>query len=476
MIRTNTSLYPYQQEAFDKLRRLKIGALYMEMGTGKTRVTVELIKYRLERGKITKALWLCPCSVKDNLRADLIYHCGEVPPEIRIEGIESISGSDRLYLSLLEYISDGACMLIVDESNLVKNHRAKRTERITDIAGRLTYKLILNGTPVSRNEADLFAQWYLLDPEILGYKSYYSFAANHLEFYTYKDEHGVKRVNRNRIVRVLNVDYLTAKIALYSYQIKKSETGIKLPDKVYHTYDFSLTCEQYENYYYTRDYWLGAFVDEGDDTAIYKMFTALSHVTSGRRITTEFDEKMETEDVFADIEDNPRICTLRGILDRIGKEQCIIFCRYQKEVEEIMELIRRRGQESAEFTGQLNVKKREESLARFRNGTQFLVANKACGAYGLNLQFCHNIIFYDNDFNYATRAQAEDRIHRLGQEHTCHIYDICADNTFDGFVLDNLNKKVNLVEAFKKWLKKFRKKKEITPDMIQSDTDVKKAS
>lgn len=63
--------------------------------------------------------------------------------------------------------------LIVDESSLVKNHAALRTIHIQQLAENCQYKLILNGTPISRNESDLYSQWMILDWRILGYRSYY---------------------------------------------------------------------------------------------------------------------------------------------------------------------------------------------------------------------------------------------------------------------------------------------------------------
>ena len=87
---------------------------------------------------------------------------------------------------------------------------------------------------------------------------------------------------------------------------------------------------------------------------------------------------------------------------------------------------------------------------------KFLIANKSCGGYGLNLQFCHNMIYYNNDFNWATRAQSEDRIHRIGQEHTVYITDICADCKIDERILDNLMNKENLADSFKAELKNKR--------------------
>ena len=49
----------------------------MEMGTGKTRVALELINIRLQKDRIDHVIWLCPCSVKENLKRDIIKHTGE---------------------------------------------------------------------------------------------------------------------------------------------------------------------------------------------------------------------------------------------------------------------------------------------------------------------------------------------------------------------------------------------------------------
>ena len=48
-----TTLYDYQRKAADKLSNLRVGALYLDMGTGKTRVALELAQRRLTAGKST---------------------------------------------------------------------------------------------------------------------------------------------------------------------------------------------------------------------------------------------------------------------------------------------------------------------------------------------------------------------------------------------------------------------------------------
>lgn len=468
-----TRLYEYQSKAVDKLSKLKVGALYMEQGTGKTRTALEIIKNKMSKGKVEVVLWLCPCSVKNNLKEDIIKHTGELPTEnnIIIRGIESLSSSDKLYLQLSELVKNYKVYLIVDESNLVKNKMAIRTERIISISSFCKYKMILNGTPISKNEADLFAQWYILDWRILGYKSFYSFAANHLEYKKVRLPSG-REIMTDQIIRVLNVDYLTEKIAPYMYQIKKDEVLKELKPKQYHMRYFCLGNLQEEEYGLTKELFLFNVVDWRSET-IFKLFSALQHITSGKKVLSAPEKRMRTEKMYT-WENNPRIQCLKRTLEDIGEDKCIIFAKYQDEINDIALLLQSENKSYIEFTGKISQKKRQENREKFKNHVQFMLANKQCGAYGLNLQFCHNIIFYSNDFDLATRLQAEDRVHRIGQDKIVNIYDICCKYTIDVFIANCLQNKTNLLDSFKKQIAIWKEAtimEELTIRQMSSATD-----
>lgn len=429
-----TELLPHQQAAVDKLIGIRVGALYMEMGTGKTRTALEMIQRRLAAGKIDHVLWLCPCSVRQNLRADIAKHSSGAP--IAVFGIESLSASLTLFEKLQDYIAAGRTMLVVDESNLVKNSAAIRTQRIMRLAEKCPYRLILNGTPISRNEADLFAQWYILDWRILDYRSFYSFAHNHIEYDPERP---------GKIKRTLNTDYLVEKIAPYSYQIGK-EQCFTLPDKCYEVRRYQMTPEQDGHYGDIVEHML-AQLDERQPETVYRMFAAAQAVISGLWVTDD-GRHFRTRPMFADPRDNPRMQELLDAVEELPEgEQCIIFAKYTHEILSILEVL---GDAATPFYGKLNATAREKSLQRFRDGeARFLVANKACAGYGLNLQFCHNLIYYSNDWDYATRVQSEDRVHRMGQEHEVHIVDVCAVASLDMRIMDCLQRKSGLSESIK---------------------------
>lgn len=423
----------------------------MEMGTGKSRTAIELAYRRLMKGKVNKVLWLCPCSVKPTIEEELKKHiAGDLSPFI-IAGIESLSSSIRLNAELLNLVKQNKVFPIVDESNLVKNHKAKRTQNIQRLADHCKYKLIMNGTPISKSEKDLFSQWQILDWRILGYKSFWSFAANHIEY----DEN-----IRGRIRRVLNVDYLVEKIAPYTFQVRKEEC-LDLPKKSYSTWYCGLTDEQREEYEITKEKYLFE-VDELRPSTIYRLFTAIQHVISGRRVVSRVDEKMRTEPMFKNPMDNPRMQTLFEVFEKTD-EKIIIWCKYTHEINMIAEEIRKRyGYDSVvEFYGKIRRKQRAINAEMFKNKARFFVANKTCAGYGLNLQFCSYATYYSNDWDWATRCQSEDRIHRIEQKKNLHIIDICAPYTLDERIIKCLNRKERLVDSFKNEIDRMKDKTEL---------------
>lgn len=428
-----TELYPYQNEAVKKLTNVKIGALYMEMGTGKTRTALELIKIRLDAAKVKQVLWLCPFSCVKDLPELLSEHVSDFLHICKIVGIESLSTSVRINEELDKYVSSAPTYLIVDESLLVKNPQAYRTRNIIRLSQKCEYKLILNGTPISRNIADLFAQWYILDWRVLGYRSYWSFSANHLEF---------DKAKPNKLVRAHNVEYLTRKIAPYTYEMSKSI--LSLPPKKYHHKTFCMTVEQDEHYQDVMCHLLSQ-VDDFRPETIYKLFGALQAITSGFAVKEEHGHLVRH--VMYSPENNPRINALLHTLSNIGEEQAVVYCKFTQEIYDILSVL---GDAALPFYGDMSPRKRQLNKNAFRDGkAKYLVANKSCAQFGLNLQFCSNEVFYNNDWDWGTRVQAEDRLHRVGQKSAVHIYDIIASDSIDNTILQCLEHKESLADKFK---------------------------
>ena len=448
----------------------------MDMGTGKTRVAIELVVRRWDR--ISKVVVCCPVSLKETWRREIMKHVespsvyvfGERTSSDRLPaadwyvvGLESISQSDRQTLALYELV-DEQSMIIVDESGYIKNHRAVRTRRLLHIGKTARYRLVLTGTPISNGVEDLFAQMKFLSPRILGYRSFYAFARNHLEYHP--DYPGL-------VVETHNEDYLAARMRPYVFQVTKDE-ALELPEKIHERRYLSLTAEQEALYEQAKEELLMR-VDpfEISSRAIFRLFTALQQITCGfwnrrvpDKVTDEFGmihwpldcSTLPQEHHYPDHE---RLGLLRDVLREISaregeNEKVIIWARYHFCVREIARMLGAEYGPGAfsELHGDLSDAERTQELDAWRascadGGRRFLIATPETGSHGLTLTEARYAVFYNNTFNYADRLQAEDRIHRIGQTRRPTYIDLVCSGTIDDRIMEALSKKEDVLRAFR---------------------------
>jgi len=89
--------------------------------------------------------------------------------------------------------------------------------------------------------------------------------------------------------------------------------------------------------------------------------------------------------------------------------------------------------------GGMNRDQRRQVEADFKQNEDvcILVATDAAGE-GINLQTAHLLINYDLPWNPNRIEQRFGRIHRIGQKHTCYMYNLVADGTREGGVWHRL--------------------------------------
>lgn len=404
-----------QKQAFEKFSRLKCGALFMSMGTGKTKVALELAQYKFNQSKVDFILYIAPASVirTGNIENERLKWTPDLP--VTYATCECFGSSDRIYLEILEQVKNHKTFCICDESLFIKNIRAKRTKRIIDIGKHSEYRLVLNGTPLTKNIIDIWSQMEFLSPKILN-----------MTFREYKDtfcEYYVKaksKRNKNRIKRQMNIPYLISLIEPYIYQ---AELDIEYR-KVFHSEYYSVDTDSYEDYkaqLFDKYY-------EGEDLN----FQAFSQKLQSY-YTSQF-EHMEA---------------IQNLIDKI-KDRVIVFVKYLSNIPDGVERI----------TG--DTKNREEIIKRFKNNDfKVLYISYGCGSFSLNLQFCRNIIFADMDWDYARRVQAEGRIYRIDIYDDVHYYDVvCANSGLEDMILRCLHKKTNLLSEVKSEIEKIKGDKE----------------
>lgn len=470
-MQTTTPLMPHQQIAVAKMLPTRVGALFMDMGIGKTRTTIEIAKIRQE--KYDRLFWFCPVSLKETICQEWKKHtdlpaclikvwdeqvsteCLPIDASVHIVGIESMSSSARVILAYHAMVTEKS-FVIVDESSYIKGYTSQRTERITALSAIARYRLILTGTPFTQGAVDLFAQMSFLSTKILGYSSFYSFAANHLEYETRVNADGYK-VRTGRIVRAHNTDYLAAKIAPYVYQVKKEEC-LDLPERLYETRYFDMTDEQYEYYQQAKhEILLDLEYDDWSSIAIFHLFTSLQSIVCGFWTRT-VPQTLEKQHITMR---HKRIRLLMETINSISDtEQVIIWAKYHHAIDEMKQAIEKQyGREAySEFHGGLSEKMRNDELTHWQSGnSRFLIATQSAGGHGLTLNNAAYALFYADGYKYSEREQAEGRNHRIGQTRRPTYISLCCSASIDDKIATALYRKENALAVFQRSINRYRK-------------------
>lgn len=390
-----------QEAAFKKLSRLKCGALFMEMGTGKTKVALDLMASKKKR--CNYYLWICPFSTKGEIEEERKkWH-----PELNLEiiGVETLSQSDREFLRVLRAMDGKRCFLVVDESLKIKNREAKRTSRVMQLGRLAEWRLVLNGTPLSKNVLDLWTQMQFLSPKILK-MSYNEFKNNYCEYY-------VRGKLKNRVKAQYNIPHLISLIRPYIFD---SELDLGLSKK---RHEINYSIEDLQGYSEIKN----QFLRFDSDISFFSLATSLQQHYCVQESKKDLVENL--------------IKSLDG--------QVVVFVKYLGSIPD----------NSRAITGDLKAGGREKIIKSFKNGDfKALYLTYGCGAFGLNLQNCKNAIFADHTFDYAERLQAEARIFRLGQESDVDYYDVNCDCGLDRLVRGCLGKKTRLLDEVKREIEK----------------------
>jgi len=131
-----------------------------------------------------------------------------------------------------------------------------------------------------------------------------------------------------------------------------------------------------------------------------------------------------------------------GVLDR--NEKLVIFTEHKDTLDYLAGRLRNSGYIVETIHGGKNVEERRAAQAEFARHAQILIATDAAGE-GINLQFCRLLINWDIPWNPNRLEQRMGRIHRYGQKQDVLVFNLVAQNTREGYVLQTLLQKLDLI-------------------------------
>jgi len=450
-------------------------ALFMEMGTGKSKVILDTASYLYDNGYIDTLLIVAPKGAYRN------WHINEIPSHLADHIIyryaiwsasprkkekqyleDIIRAGDELRIVIMNveafsspkgvkwatsFLNTSRAMMVVDESTTIKNPTAKRTKAIIKLGTMAKYRRILTGEPVTRDPLDLYSQCEFLDEFHLGFSS----------FYTFRNRYAIM-VNMNlghrsfkKVTGFQRMDELNDILRKFSFRVKKDDC-LDLPKKNYQYRYVDMTKEQEKAYQEMKDICMTTTKNTVITVANkLSMLGKLHQIVCGHII----DNNGETTYLK-----NNRIDALLELTEQVDNK-CIIWACYRADLKKISSELREKyGTDMVvEYWGDTSDKERKDNIQAFTTGKpKFFVANPATAGFGLNLQAANTVIYYSNNYNLEHRLQSEDRCHRIGQKRNVHYIDITTLKTVDNLIIKSLKNKKNIAtqvmgDQWKEWLR-----------------------
>lgn len=462
----------HQREALRRSLRRTEFALFMEQGTGKSKVALDTISALYQADEIDGALVVAPNGVHRNwiveeapkhlprsllCSAVLLDHrpaktkrqerataavMQPAPRVLRIFAlnVEALSTKRGLDLAA-RFLRSGRMMMVIDESSTIKTLSVARTKACLRLGPLAARRRILTGTPVTQGPFDLYPQIEFLSPGFFG-KSYFAFRSRYGEWTQRVLSSGHKFLE---LVRYRNLDELQQKIETISYRVQKHEC-LDLPEQTFSKRIVELSSQQLAAY---KQVMKGLL--EFSPTERVQAPHVITRLLRMQQIVGGF---LTLDDGSTRTFPNPKLEALLDMVEDMGQGgRALIWARFIPELRAITAKLRERyGPECVgRYWGEVPAEERAQSVTGIneREEVRFFVSQQHAGGYGLTLNGASNSIYYSNDFSLEARLQSEARNHRIGQHRSVNYTDIVAEGTIDEKILRALKAKLDLAEMFK---------------------------
>lgn len=423
-------LYPFQLEGVKFLEaRNGNGLIGDEMGLGKTIQTLGWLKLHPEA---RPAVIVVPASLKINWQREaekwigkdstLTILSGRSPDKKALKGFEIfIINYDILmyWVDTLKTVSPK--VMVCDEAHYCKDSGARRTKAVKELGKTVEHTIFLTGTPIVNRPVEFFTILNMLAPtEFNSWKRYtqrycdakhngfgwdVSGSSNTAELF--------EKVNNKVMVRR-----------------KKSDVLKDLPTKQRFVVPMDIT--NWKTYSRADNDLVGWI----KDTFGNRKASAAEQAEALARFSYLKQLAAEGKREFA-------INWIKDCLDANGK--LVVFAVHHVMIDFLAEELR--NYNPVVVDGRVDMTKRQEAVDRFQNDPtcRVFIGNVQAAGVGITLTAASNSVFVELGWTPGAHSQAEDRIHRIGQESKVSAYYLIAANTIEEEIAQLLDSKMDVL-------------------------------
>ena len=423
-------LLGHQKETIKKCYGAEGFGNFDEQGLGKTITTLFEAKKLWTEGKLDAMVVVAPNGVHAN------WPRNEVPKVFEKHAVDArvyyaekpfkVPARDSTKLQIFCFNVDGftspkarglmtevldtrRVMMVVDESQRIKNGSALRTRFLIVQGRKAAFRRILTGTPITKGIEDLYSQFMFLGVGVTRFKSFYGFRSTFCKMGGFEGR---------KIIGYQNQDWLQELLAPHMIRHLKEEC-LDLPSKIYANELIPMTPDQKALYHAVRKESIEELTrlmgtENGLNAAAEAAVVRLIRL---RQISGGFDPYTKRGITGG----NPKLERMLELIEELGDEKIVIFCSFINEIEACAKAL---GDSTLTYYGATDARTRADVIQQFMEdpSKKYLISNQT-GSTGITLTISSRMFFFSNGFNLEHRLQEEDRIHRIGQVKTCFYTD-----------------------------------------------------
>lgn len=426
---------PFQKAGIQFTATHKNVLIADEMGLGKTIQAIGTINLNPD---IKSAIIICPASLRINWMRELqtwltrpmsigIAQGDDLPVAADII-IINYDILDRHIVALdARHHERPFNIAIVDESHYIKNQKTKRYKAVKAIVSNTERKVFMTGTPIPNRPKEGFAIFNLLDPQ--AFNNYWRYAAKfcdgHKNRFGYDD---TGSSNLGELQTILRESFMIRRL--------KKDVLSELPDKVRQVITLPTNglvnmvkaeerkVKEWEAAFAAAQSRIDALAENKDSAEYAKAVQALNSM-----VKVAFTE-------MSQVRHETSIAKVPYVADHIKEmmnelDKVVVFSHHRDVADALEEAL-------ADFNpvkhiGGINDTKRDANVQAFQNdpSVRVFIGNIQAAGVGITLTAASTVVFAEMDWVPSNMTQAEDRLHRMGQDDSVLVQHVVVDGSLD---------------------------------------------
>jgi len=415
------------------------GCVFASGNTGKTSSVLWAADYLMDKGYIKRVLIVCPLSIMHSAwKADafktIMHRSVGIAHGTRDVREAVIRGHSEIVV--INY--DGICsvmdaieraefdLIVIDEYNHYKNAQTRRWKAMNKLVKADTWLWGLTGSPASQLPTDAYGLAKLMNPSSV--PKYYN---------AFRDDVMLK-VTQFKYVPRQNAMDMVFKVLQPAIRFTKEEC-LDLPPRMYITREVPMSAQQKKYYKLLKEQMIIEAAGEEISTANAAInLSKLMQIASGNAYS---DNKEVIE-----FDCSSRQEALLDIIEEASKK-VIVFATFRHSIAMLEDLMNRNNIPVGVIHGQVSLSKRSALVEEFQSTPEprVLILQPRSASHGITLTAANVVVWWTPTPSVETYLQANDRVHRAGQDAPCTVIHLCGSPVEERFY-KTLEHKGNLLD------------------------------